>query len=66
LAKIIVDDLHVHRLRQICIIIQEKLGSRFGLPDEEGSAETLPPADEKPKDDTAAENNVTPIKPLTA
>ena len=35
LAKIIVDDLHIHRLRQICIIIQEKLGTRFGLPDSE-------------------------------
>jgi hypothetical protein len=54
LGKVIMDDLHVHRLRQLCIIIQERLGARFGLPHDAAEAAEA--------DTTTEETNVALLK----
>ena len=61
LAKIMIDNLHVHRLRQICIIIQEKLGARFGLPEADEAPEERPVINGGPKDHIPIVTNISPI-----
>ncbi len=61
LAKIMIDNLHVHRLRQICIIIQEKLGARFGLPEADEAPEERPVTNGGPKDHIPIVTNISPI-----